>query len=67
MGPSNTDSAKPRRYVDQRLSLRDQLCTVRYVGNIADKPGEWLGVEWDDPQRGKHNGTHQGKVYFQCT
>ena len=26
--------------------------------------GEWLGVEWDDPTRGKHDGSHQGKRYF---
>lgn len=24
----------------------------------------WLGVEWDDPKRGKHNGTVDGKHYF---
>ncbi|KAI6820315.1 tubulin-specific chaperone [Hortaea werneckii] len=53
-------------YVGQRLSLKGQLCTVRYNGPVADKQGEWLGVEWDDTARGKHNGTHQGKCYFTC-
>ncbi|KAI7685151.1 hypothetical protein KC322_g13146, partial [Hortaea werneckii] len=53
-------------YVGQRLSLKGQLCTVRYNGPVADKQGEWLGVEWDDTTRGKHNGTHQGKCYFTC-
>lgn len=28
--------------------------------------GEWLGVEWDDPARGKHDGTHEGHSYFEC-
>ncbi len=28
--------------------------------------GAWLGVEWDDPSRGKHSGTHEGKLYFTC-
>ncbi|PFH34817.1 CAP-Gly domain-containing protein [Besnoitia besnoiti] len=26
----------------------------------------WLGVEWDDPGRGKHDGSLNGKVYFTC-
>lgn len=25
-----------------------------------------MGVEWDEPQRGKHNGTVNGYVYFTC-
>ena len=27
----------------------------------------WLGVEWDEPERGKHNGEHEGKQYFTCS
>ncbi|KAK3075556.1 hypothetical protein LTR53_000994 [Teratosphaeriaceae sp. CCFEE 6253] len=53
-------------HAGQRLSLKDRLCTVRYVGFVDGKKGEWLGVEWDDPTRGKHNGTHEGKKYFGC-
>jgi tubulin-specific chaperone E len=56
-----------QHHVDQRLSLKGQLCAIRSVGPVADKPGEWLGVEWDDPTRGKHNGTHNGVSYFKCT
>jgi dynactin complex subunit len=52
--------------VGQRRSLRGQACTIRYVGPVADKPGEWLGVEWDDPLRGRHNGTYAGVTYFEC-
>lgn len=26
--------------------------------------GIWVGVEWDDHQRGKHNGTVKGTKYF---
>ena len=28
--------------------------------------GVWLGVEWDDPSRGKHSGDHDGVHYFTC-
>lgn len=27
--------------------------------------GSWLGIEWDDGLRGKHNGIVDGKRYFQ--
>ena len=31
--------------------------TVRYVGPVAtSKEATWVGVEWDDPLRGKHDG-----------
>ncbi|CAK4031213.1 Hypothetical predicted protein [Lecanosticta acicola] len=53
-------------HIGQRLSLKGQLCTIRYIGAVADKPGDWLGVEWDDPTRGKHDGTHDGVRYFEC-
>ncbi|KAM0696807.1 hypothetical protein Q7P36_002878 [Cladosporium allicinum] len=53
-------------YIGQRLSLKSQTCTVRYVGQVADKQGQWLGVEWDDASRGKHDGTHEGVSYFKC-
>ncbi|KXT04383.1 hypothetical protein AC578_3588 [Pseudocercospora eumusae] len=54
-------------YVGQRLSLKGQLCTIRYVGRVGGKAGDWLGVEWDDPARGKHNGTHERKQYFKSS
>ncbi|EPS40462.1 hypothetical protein H072_5691 [Dactylellina haptotyla CBS 200.50] len=53
-------------YVGQRLSFESQLCTVRYVGDVKGTKGEWLGVEWDDPTRGKHSGEHNGTEYFKC-
>uniref|UniRef100_A0ABI7Z5H2 Tubulin-specific chaperone E n=1 Tax=Felis catus TaxID=9685 RepID=A0ABI7Z5H2_FELCA len=40
-------------------------------GRCPDPPGSlpaglWLGVEWDNPARGKHDGSHEGIVYFKC-
>jgi dynactin complex subunit len=53
-------------YVGKRLSYDSRLCTVRYKGSVQGTKGEWLGVEWDDPTRGKHAGEHQGVKYFEC-
>ncbi|KAL1857236.1 hypothetical protein Plec18167_004713 [Paecilomyces lecythidis] len=53
-------------YEGQRLSFDGALCTVRYIGKVEGTTGEWLGVEWDDPTRGKHSGEHKGVKYFQC-
>ncbi|CEH12136.1 Beta-tubulin folding cofactor E [Ceraceosorus bombacis] len=50
----------------------NQRCTVRYVGAIPPTLGQWWGVEWDDPLRGKHSGTYvnpasgEAKQYFTC-
>lgn len=53
-------------HLGQRLSTKGNRCTVRYVGEVQGKQGQWLGVEWDDPLRGKHSGTHEGVEYFTC-
>jgi hypothetical protein len=48
--------------------------TVRYIGPLPpsstadhDKPSDvitWIGVEWDDPSRGKHSGTYRDVHVF---
>lgn len=38
--------------------------TVRYIGALPGYPGNWYGIEWDDPSRGKHNGSVNGVQYF---
>lgn len=53
-------------YIGQRRSYGGALCTVRYHGPLSDTKGEWLGVEWDDPTRGKHDGMHNGQRIFDC-
>ena len=48
--------------------------TVRYLGPVAsakDPKAAWVGVEWDDPTRGKHDGsvvTAAGEIvrHFTC-
>ncbi|KAG6814569.1 hypothetical protein H0H92_000097 [Tricholoma furcatifolium] len=49
-----------------RISLAGYLGTVKYTGPVEGTSGTWLGVEWDDPSRGKHNGVKDGKQYFTC-
>ena len=51
-------------YPSQRLSFNDSLCTVRYVGNLPEQQGEWLGVEWDQQDRGKHDGQYNNQRLF---
>ena len=51
-------------HLHQRLSYAAALCTVRYIGPVANTTGDWLGVEWDDAVRGRHSGMHQGTQYF---
>lgn len=58
--------ASEEAYIGQRRSYTGALCTVRYVGPLSNTKGEWLGVEWDDASRGKHNGQHEGQQVFQC-
>ncbi|KAK5947179.1 hypothetical protein PMZ80_001326 [Knufia obscura] len=53
-------------YAGRRLSYDGHLCTVRYHGPLAGTTGAWLGVEWDDASRGKHDGKYKGEQIFQC-
>ncbi|KAJ4271786.1 hypothetical protein NW762_000492 [Fusarium torreyae] len=52
--------------VGQRISYDGALCTVRSIGEVSGTTGTWLGVEWDDSARGKHDGCHKGVRYFTC-
>ncbi|KAL1420062.1 hypothetical protein MTO96_024647 [Rhipicephalus appendiculatus] len=50
--------------VGTRVSCDGHYGVVRYCGPVVDTKGTWLGIEWDDPYRGKHNGCHKGVQYF---
>lgn len=56
--------------IGERLAVKDKrgvaTGTVRYIGPLKDKPGSWVGVEWDDPERGANDGTFQATRYFTC-
>ncbi|XP_073483687.1 tubulin-specific chaperone E isoform X5 [Aquarana catesbeiana] len=50
----------------RRIICDGEYGTVCYVGTIPPTSGLWLGIEWDNPLRGKHNGSHEGRRYFTC-
>ncbi|XP_064915794.1 tubulin-specific chaperone E isoform X1 [Columba livia] len=56
----------PLDALGRRVLCGTDYATVRYVGSVPPTAGIWLGVEWDDPQRGKHDGTYEGTQYFKC-
>ncbi|KAM4680115.1 tubulin-specific chaperone E-like isoform 1-T7 [Amazona ochrocephala] len=57
----------PSEALGRRVLCGTEYATVRYVGSVPPTAGIWLGVEWDDPQRGKHDGTYEGTQYFKCS
>ncbi|XP_061480528.1 tubulin-specific chaperone E [Rhineura floridana] len=59
-------STIPLDAVGQRIFCNGEYGTVLYVGSVPPTTGLWLGVEWDNHQRGKHNGSHEGIQYFKC-
>ncbi|KAL6265270.1 tubulin-specific chaperone E [Pogonomyrmex barbatus] len=52
--------------IGSRIECDGYRGTLKYVGSVGDTKGEWLGIDWDDPTRGKHNGTYEGMEYFQA-
>ncbi|KAG5438845.1 hypothetical protein PCANB_002565 [Pneumocystis canis] len=52
--------------IGDRISFKGNCCTIKYIGPLKGIKGQWLGVEWDDPSRGKHNGTYLDQTYFEC-
>uniref|UniRef100_A0A1B6EEL5 Tubulin-specific chaperone E n=2 Tax=Clastoptera arizonana TaxID=38151 RepID=A0A1B6EEL5_9HEMI len=50
--------------ISDRISKDNCLGTVMYIGEVPPTKGIWLGIDWDEPTRGKHNGTYDGVQYF---
>ncbi|XP_056391089.1 tubulin-specific chaperone E [Hyla sarda] len=57
----------PSDPIGRRIICDGEYATVHYVGMVPPTPGIWLGVEWDNPLRGKHDGRHEGTKYFTCS
>ncbi|KAF6274814.1 tubulin folding cofactor E [Rhinolophus ferrumequinum] len=52
--------------IGRRVDVNGEHATIRFYGIVPPVAGLWLGVEWDNPERGKHDGSHEGTVYFKC-
>ena len=58
-----------------RVIFNGEKGTVKYRGKLLHKVDnakikadeEWLGVEWDDKTKGKHNGVVEGVQYFEAS
>ncbi|KAF9360459.1 hypothetical protein BGX26_009287 [Mortierella sp. AD094] len=61
-----TDATRPQLKVGQRIESEHIKGTLRFIGEVPPTKGEWIGVEWDDKDRGKHSGEHNGTKYFDC-
>ncbi|KAM4040939.1 tubulin-specific chaperone E isoform 2-T3 [Anomaloglossus baeobatrachus] len=59
--------AVPSDPIGRRIICDGEYATVHFVGLVPPTPGMWLGVEWDNPLRGKHDGSHEGTRYFTCS
>lgn len=57
----------PVASVGERALVETFSATVKYVGHIDGQSGLWVGLEWDDPARGKHDGSVAGRQYFTCS
>lgn len=57
---------EPVFHVGQRLQIGSERATVRYIDTVDGQSGRWVGLEWDNEARGKHDGSVNGRRYFQC-
>lgn len=63
-------STTPESLVGRRIEYQGDYGIVKYHGPLMHKdesqdPNQvWLGIQWDNPTRGRHNGTVQGIQYF---
>lgn len=62
---SQSDEIIPQ--VGNRIECNGHYGTIKYIGAVAGHQHEWLGIDWDDADRGKHNGKVQNVQYFNAT
>ncbi|XP_054714059.1 tubulin-specific chaperone E-like [Uloborus diversus] len=48
-----------------RIYCDGEYGTVLYIGLIDGVEGTWVGIEWDNPTRGKHSGSYNNRKYFE--
>lgn len=60
------DTVSHTPFVGQRIKLHGHKGSIKFIGEVDGTSGVWLGIEWDDPKRGKHSGEKDGRKYFDC-
>ena len=55
-----------RTSVIHRLGVQVPTALATKFTKFFLSAGNWLGIEWDDAERGKHSGEHEGVKYFTC-
>lgn len=55
-----TDNCK----IGHRIECDGVKGTIKWIGKLPNYKNIWYGIDWDDEERGKHNGTHNGVSYF---
>ena len=53
MSEPQTDSGPS---VGDYVAVSGERALVRWAGELPGKTGAWIGVEWDDAERGRHSG-----------
>jgi hypothetical protein len=63
-----SDAMPTHYHVGQRVSFSNSSGTIRFIGPVEGlgQDNIRLGIEWDNPARGKHDGQYRGKRYFKC-
>ncbi|XP_049802228.1 tubulin-specific chaperone E isoform X2 [Schistocerca nitens] len=51
----------------QRIECSGSYGTVKYIGEVPPTKGIWLGIDWDEPHRGKHDGMYNDVRYFKAS
>lgn len=52
--------------IGTRVDVNGSKGIVKYIGLVEGYKDPWIGIDWDDPTRGKHDGTVNGVNYFQA-
>uniref|UniRef100_A0A914LJB8 Tubulin-specific chaperone E n=1 Tax=Meloidogyne incognita TaxID=6306 RepID=A0A914LJB8_MELIC len=52
--------------LNKRVMLKEAKGVVKYCGEVEGTTGIWIGVDWDNKERGKHSGSFNGKQYFKA-
>ena len=50
--------------IGSRVVKEEQFGTIKYVGPILNSTVIWLGIDWDNPNNGRHDGTFKDIRYF---